>query len=238
MKIGICEEHNIIREQLIAYCQKFGYYNITSYQSSEELLKSEELSSLNLLFLDIEMHQINGIEVKNAMEKLSPSTFIIFLTAHSEFMPDAFGKNVIYCLQKPVSEYDVECCLKKIIDLERELYTVSLNSTTSICCKDILYLHSEQKYTIFYTHNGKTFSSRKSLNAWEDVLLDLGFCRINRSYLINLIFAASVNQKKITLSTGKILPVSRRYSHQTITKYKNFTASYIQHTSQQSLLSK
>lgn len=217
LKIGIFENNNIIREQLRTYCQKLGYNNIVTYHSRKELLKSKELLSLNLLFLDYETNHLNGIDIKSAIERISPSTLIVCLIAHSRFMSDAFGKNVICCLQKPVSEYDVAYCLDKVIVLEREIYTISLDRKTSVFCKDILYLHSEQKYTVFYTPEGKTFSSRKSLNAWEDVLLGLGFCRIHRSYLINLKYVTSINQKSITLSTGEILPVSRRYSHQAIT---------------------
>lgn len=222
LKIGICESNNVIREQLRIYCQKLGFNNIITYHSGKELLKSKELLSINLLFLDYETNYLNGIDMKRAIERISPSTLIVCLITHSVFMSDTFGKNVICCLQKPVSEYDVAYCLDKVTDLEKEIYTISLDRKTSVCCKDILYLHSEQKYTVFYTPEGKTFSSHKSLNAWEDVLLDLGFCRIHRSYLMNLKYITFINQKGITLSTGEVLPVSRRYFHQAITSYKNY----------------
>lgn len=222
LKIGICESNNVIQEQLKIYCQELGYNNIITYHSWKELLKSKELLSLNLIFLDYETNHLNSIDTKGIIERINPSTLIVCLITHSVFMPGAFGKNVICCLQKPVSKHDVAYCLDKVTGLEREICTISLDRKTSVCCKDILYLHSEQKYTVFYTPEGKTFSSRKSLNAWEDILLDLGFCRIHRSYLIHLKYVTSVNQKGIALSTGEILPVSRRYFHQAVTSYKNY----------------
>lgn len=225
LKIGIYENNNIIREQIKTYCQKLGYNNIITYHSGKELLKSKELSSLNLLFFDCETNHLNSIKIKNSIEILSPSTLIICLIAHSVFMADAFGKNVICCLQKPVSEYDVANCLDKATGFQREIYPISIDSKISVCCNDITYLHSEEKYTVFYTPEGNTFTSYKSLNIWEDILLGFGFCRIHRSYLINLKYVISIKQKSITLSTGEVLPISRRYFPQTAAGYKNYHSS-------------
>lgn len=72
MKIGICDDNEMEREQLKKFCLKAGYDDTVFFSSGEELLEYEELTSLNLLFLDIEMEGPNGIEIKNNLWRLSP----------------------------------------------------------------------------------------------------------------------------------------------------------------------
>lgn len=211
MKIGICDDIREEREQAKRYCQKLGYNDIALFSSGEELLNCTDLSMLNLLFLDIEMEGISGIDVKNKLEQTNPSTFIVFCTTHQELMPNAFGRNVISFLTKPFDQRPIEQCIKKAAFLSKEFYPISIDEKTAIPCKDILYLHAEQKYTIFYITNGKTFTTRKSLKNWAEELEALGFCPISRAAVINLKHYIKTNNKQVFLYNDIVLPISRRY---------------------------
>lgn len=223
MKIGICDDDITMCSTLKAHCLLLGYENIILYNSGEALLESSDFSSLDILFLDIELEELSGIEIKNLLE--NSSTYIVFCTTHSEFMPDAFGRNVIGFLQKPVTAHQIERCLKKAAYLKRDYYTVALDEKITICCKDILYLHTEQKYTVFYTLDKTTFSSRKSLHEFEKELSNLGFCFIQRSYLMNLKYFDKITGQNLTLTTGQILPVSRRCLKPLKEAYHNYMVS-------------
>lgn len=211
MKIGICDDVAEVRQQIEKLCKKIGYKEIFSFQSGEELLEFPDYSSLTLLFLDVEMNGINGIEVKNILEQSSPSTFIVFITTHQELMPDAFGRNVISFISKPFSERSIEHSIERTAFLSKDFYPIKIDKTTAIPCKDILYLHSEHKYTIFYTENGESFSSRRPLKDWEKELDELGFCPISRSAIINLKHYVKVYEKNVILYGNISIPISRRY---------------------------
>ncbi len=211
MKIGICDDFAKDRECIKNYCMDLGYGDVHTYSSGEELLDSPEHSSLNLLFLDIELDGINGIQIKNMLERTNPSTFIVFSTTHHELMPDAFGRSVINFLTKPYSEHSIDNCIKRAAFLDRDYYPISIDEATTLPCRDILYLYTDQKYTIFYTEDGTTFSTRKPLKVWAEELKDLGFCPISRSAIINLKHYIKPKNKQAILSGNISLPISRRY---------------------------
>ena len=154
---------------------------------------------------------ISGIEIIERLVQVSPSTFIVFCTTHQELRPDAFGRNVISFLTKPLSKRSIEHCIQKASYLTRDFYAVSINEQTAIPCKDILYLHDEQKYTVFYTVDGLSFSTKKPLKNWIPELEELGFCPVSRSAVINLKYYVKIQGKQVQLYGGTTISVSRRY---------------------------
>ncbi|MBO5488282.1 MAG: response regulator transcription factor [Eubacterium sp.] len=227
MNIGICddclEECNHIRK----YCMNLGYEKIFLFSSGEELLTSPNLSSLNLLFLDIEMNDISGIEVKERLSKINSSTFIVFCTTHAELMPDAFGRNVISFITKPFSSRSIEHCIKKASVLSKDFFKLQIDESIVIPCGDILYLNSQQKYTIFHTQDGNSYSSRKSLREWADILNELGFCPVSRSAIINLKYYNKSDNRKVILNGNISIPVSRRHVQSLKTQFENYMMNLV-----------
>lgn len=213
MKIGICDDQSEERNLLKKYCHHLGYQNINTYSSGDELLSASELTSLDLVFLDIEMNGISGIEVKKQLEQLSPTTLIVFSTTHQELMPDAFGRNVIFFLTKPIAEHAVEQCIKQAAYFTKDFYPVVIDKNVTLACRDILYLQAEQKYTNIYTEDGTTYLTRKALREWKEELSELGFCAISRSAIINLKYYTKLTEKnkKVLMQNGVTIPISRHY---------------------------
>lgn len=219
MKIAICEDQAEERELLMQYCLHLGYENICSYSSGTELLNSPELTSFALVFLDIEMNDINGIDVKKQLEQNSPTTLIVFCTSHQEHIKDAFGRNVISFLSKPLTENDIADCLKQAAYFARDFYPIIIENDTTLACRDVLYLQAEHKYTIIYTENGLHYLSRKTLQGWIEELGQLGFCPISRSAVINLKYYKKLIDKNrnVLMQNGTIIPISR-YRQKTLYK--------------------
>lgn len=211
MKIGICDDNRKEREHIETLCRDLGYEQIHSYASGEELLESPELSSLTLLFLDIEMGGIGGIEIKNRLERSNSATFVVFCTSHSEMMGDAFGRNVIYFLTKPLSERSVQLVMNKASFFTKDYYRLKINDQTSLLCESILYLHTEQKHTVFHTKDNQFISSRRSLKSWLEELETLGFCPVSRSTVINLKHYVRADEKKVYLHHNIAISISRRF---------------------------
>lgn len=225
MNIGICDDIPAECESLKTYCLSLGYESIFLYESGEALLESSDIRTLDVLFLDIKMKKISGIEIKDILERTDASTYIIFITDHIEYMQEAFGRNVISFLRKPVTMHEIERNLYKAAYLKKDYFTIAIDEKVSIRCKDILYLCVEQKYTICYLPDGSSFSTRKPLYEFNEELSPLGFCMIQRSYIINLKYVQKIKKHEITLSTGQNFPVSRRYYQHVLKIYHNYTIS-------------
>ena len=223
MKIGICDDDIQTRVQLETLCRKLGYDDIYQFESGEELLSSDICSSLALLFLDIEMNKITGIDVKNTLEKKCPFTLIIFNTSHNEHILSAFGRNVISFISKPFSEISIKTNLEHAAILSRNFLPIKIDENTSVPCQDILYLTSEHKYSIFHTNNGNSYLSRKPLKEWSKILNEFNFCPISRSTIINLKYYKKIENNKMILYNGMAFTISRRYSNLLKLKFDTYS---------------
>lgn len=222
MRIGICDDCETDRILLKKICNQYGHTDIILYHSGEDLLADPNCSKLELLFLDIEMDGQNGLEVKNILELTNTFTLIVFCTSHTECVMDAFGANVISFLQKPFTDLIVERCLKKALYLRKDFYPVAITTDIISPCCNILYIHAEKKYSIFYSVDNSTILSRKSLQKLEEELSSLGFCSISRSYIVNLKHVKKIEKTTLFLSNHTTLTISRRYLSKIIDAYHQY----------------
>ena len=113
MTIGVCDDDKEYLEKEIALCRDClpGDHSFYRFYDGRELLAVEE--ALDLVLLDIEMPNINGIEVKEKLQMLSEQTVIVFVTNHREFVMDAFDINVIGFVVKGMMEEQLPIVLDK-----------------------------------------------------------------------------------------------------------------------------
>ena len=213
IKIGICDDEKISREQLKELLEQFFEENglsfeLWEYEAGEDFLNREE--EINLLFLDIELEGMSGIQLKEELQGRE-NIKIIFVTRHMEGMPEAFGRNVYGFLEKPAAADKLEKYLLRVLkDLEGERMLVikGVQGDMAVKEKDILYFVSEKKYSRMVGKNGESFCDL-GLQQLEEMLGQESFFRCHKSYLVNLANISDANQN-IRLKNGESIPVSRR----------------------------
>lgn len=213
IKIGICDDEKISREQLKELLEQFFEENglsfeLWEYEAGEDFLNREE--EINLLFLDIELEGMSGIQLKEELQGRE-NIRIIFVTSHMEGMPEAFGRNVYGFLEKPAAADKLEKYLLRVLkDLEGERMLVikGVQGDMAVKEKDILYFVSEKKYSRMVGKNGESFCDL-GLQQLEEMLGQESFFRCHKSYLVNLANISDANQN-IRLKNGESIPVSRR----------------------------
>lgn len=223
MRIAICDDQKVYREDILEHCMSILpeegiVYKV--YSSGEELLQSGE--EFDFLFLDIEMNSVDGIQVKNILERQRNEGMIIFLTSHEERMIEAFGANVIGFLRKPIKDADLLPIVQKMKqfmdrktvewDEDGKLYTVYAGN--------IQYIEVEDKYTYVFVGTER-YLVRRSLREWVAILPESDFGMVNRSCLVNLSLLDRV-KSEIVLEDGKIIPISRKYKKEIEEKYKEY----------------
>ena len=215
-KIGICDDEKIyineIREYFRQYAKEnaLGDYEIFEFTAGEEI--SKELG-LDILFLDIQMKGIDGLQVKEKLQQENANTEIIFVSSYTENMPEAFGKNVMGFLEKPV-DYKVFCkrvagaivsCRKK----KRYITYDECGVIRKINIEDIVYIKSDGRYTDIHIQNERNILlSSKSMRYYK-AELGKGFEMSERSYLVNLKYVTEV-ETDVILENGMHIPMSRR----------------------------
>lgn len=197
---------------------------VAKANNTTEAIKALQEYPCDLLFLDINMPDATGIALARALQSLSNSPCVIFITAYSEYAVDAFEVKAVDYLLKPVEEGR----LKKAIQTATSHVQVKNQMTKSkrITCErggkkifiytsDIVYAEAHDDYSYIYTKDDRFFSTMSLLQV-EKSVTGGGFYRIHRGFLVNLAFVEEVdtsdsNSIQLALNClDKKLPVSRR----------------------------
>ncbi len=234
MRISICDDEKYIQRQVCTLCDNYFrnmkmVYTLQTFSTGEELLASTE--GMNLVFLDIEMPGIDGIEIKKLLKILDRNVLIIFLTSHKDMMGHAFGTNVIDFLVKPIQEELLYKALEKAISEFQSSIMIDVgdsNNPVYVISRDIMYISSDHIYTRVVTTE-KKYMIRKSLTDWESILPGNSFFRTGNSYLVNMEYIKEVKSRLI-LENGDQINVSRGKRKEFLIAYDDFlkqTARYL-----------
>ncbi len=223
MRIAICDDERLYSEAVIENCKSvFGQKAVIYdyYSSGEELLATD--MQYDFLFLDIEMTGMDGIQVKDTLERKKSQVRIIFLTSHEERMVEAFGANVIGFLQKPIREEAFAQIVKKMkLFINRKTVEWEENGKQyTVYTDSVRYIEAEDKYTHLVTEDDK-YLIRRTMKEWEAVLPHTGFCRVNRSCIINLAIFDK-NQDEVILEEGKRIRLSRKNKVTILEQYRSY----------------
>jgi two-component system, LytTR family, response regulator len=185
-----------------------------------------------ILFLDIEMPQMNGFQVLEAVSDMVFS--LIFVTAYDRFALKAFKYSALDYLLKPIDTQELIATVQKIEKqhqtspqqvqyLQQQLSGTAKvlpdrialpyqNGVTFVAVKNILYCESDDKYTRFYLSDGQNYLVTKTLREIQELLEERDFLRIHRQYLINLNRIKKFVKGEgsyIVMDNNQSIPVSR-----------------------------
>lgn len=218
--IGICDDEKEHREAIKLLCETyFAEYPIEHgffmFSSGEEILSFNE-SRLHLLFLDIEMGGISGIDVMDALKNNDNVWRIVFVTSHTEMLSDTIGLKTLAFVQKPVTERVVFRCLETAI-LENEgnisISFKGLKGSEYFLLDDIIYAVADGHYVRLRTNSNQVFIGENLTDCLKK-FTNTSMIRVHRSYIVNLAHVKSWEKDVITFYNEEIVPVGRIFSKQ------------------------
>ena len=228
ISIAICDDEAAERENMEMMCRASceerkhseGTPDIHVFSSGKEITASSE--DYDILLLDIEMPKQDGIGIKEYFEKKRKQTRIIFTTSHKERVLEAFGKNVVSFLVKPLCKESFQKVMEKTLsDICGQILEIEENGETfMIPVKQIKYIEAQDKYTLTVTETGEHLM-RRTMKFWENTLPCQDFVRIHKSYLVNLEYFDKKGDE-VRLDKGKIVRISRLKKNMIMEKYKEF----------------
>ncbi|HIP48779.1 MAG TPA: response regulator transcription factor [Lutibacter sp.] len=203
---------------------------VATIQNPVEAIKVIEQEKPDLIFLDIEMPQLNGFDVLQKLKK--PEFEIIFVTAYSDYAIEAIQHCAIGYVVKPIDNDDLKAAvtnaiknrqlktaLKKNQTLIENLQNQSADSKVIIPSQkgldfvkisNIIRCEGEGGYTKIVIHNAKDILSSYSIGKFVKMLQNKNFYSIHRSHLVNLKYVSGyLNEGYITLNNGDSLPISK-----------------------------
>lgn len=218
MKIAICDDEVLQLELLNHYVERWANekdisYSVELFQSAESFhFQWLEDSSYDVILLDIEMGELDGIQLSKLIREKDNRIQIIFITALTDYIHEGYEVDAINYLIKPISEQKFKETLNKAIGRkESKSKSIFIESSGVVYRVDedsIMYVEIKNHQLHIYKKD-RVIRTRKTLKEIEEILSRDEFIKPHRSYMVALKYIKKIDSKQITLRDNSLIPISR-----------------------------
>ncbi|MDE6592665.1 MAG: LytTR family DNA-binding domain-containing protein [Oscillospiraceae bacterium] len=218
MSIAVCDDMPIecvwLAVQIENILKDFGTeFSLKRFFDGQELLK--EVESFDIIFLDIKMPGISGMELAGQMRENGSESIIVFVTSAEEYVYEAYDVEAFHFLLKPVDEDKLKNVLKKAAvkvtacNNKDFLIITSEHRIKKILLKDIFYIESVGRTVKIHCNNG-VIEAYKQIGDLEQTLSDKHFFRCHKSFLLNLEYVSRFDKAEIVMENGDTVFLARK----------------------------
>ena len=218
MKIGICDDDkqmmNLIKQMILAFPSDKVDWHIECFDSGRAIVASETI--FDLVILDVQMPEMDGIEVAKHLQEKDWQTMIMFVSSHAGYNRMGYRLGAFQFLIKPFDQETFHEELQRAVEHyeqnHRTFKGANKDTVFALPLGDIVYFKVEGRQIIVHTQDGGTHQTYGRINQIETQLEADHFVRCDRSYLVNLKYVDKVGEYDLTLKSGywPTIPVSRR----------------------------
>lgn len=218
IQIAVCDDEDgflFLETKFIqAYMKKYGYQcQVDTFSSGIDFIKldnNNEMKEYDIIFLDINMEKMDGIETAKHLREVGCKSYLVFVTAFINYALEGYKVDATrYLLKESDSlEQSMDECLDTIMQKmnykeNRETFAF-LEGEKTILLDEIVYVESNLHKLTFYlaSPNSKDYSMYEKLDTIDDKLHSYGFCRIHKSYLVNLKYVQGIERYSVQLNEG------------------------------------
>lgn len=216
---------NLSNWNIYIYTKRLLKQNISSeincYSSANDLLKNveEDVDSVDIAILDIEIGIENGIDLAKKLLNLNPNIQVIFISGYYKYFQEVYYVKHISFVAKPINE-DVyknalEIAINNVNDIESHKPLIINNNQSIKVLKQnsIVSIERQKRKSIIHLYNKEQYECYDKLDNLLSKLNNQDFFRCHESYIINLAFIKIYNTYSVQLLDGTVIPVSRKYKN-------------------------
>lgn len=220
-QIAVCDDEKIFVERISEIVKAFFKEQklecqVDEFYSGEEFVKlKEEVGKYDIVFLDMQMDKMNGIETAKYLRKYGEDTFLVFVTAYAEYAATGYQVQATWFVIKDYDkmEADLREALKNILRKIRKdhkviAYKFSNVGDAEIRVSNLIYIESKNHKSIFHVlHKGKReeYGLYKKLDDIEEEIRSEDMLRIQKSYLVNVNYVEKLLDQDVVLIDGTTL---------------------------------
>lgn len=211
-------------KKIAGYIQKVPFLDLVAEcRSASEAMSIMDSTNVQLLFIDINMPDINGMEF---VKSLTNKPYVVFTTAYSEYAVEGFQVEAVDYLLKPITFSNFLKAankVKNLIDLKTVVQPESINANADylfvksdyklmrINLGDIKYIESQHEYIKIHLVNENPIITMLSMKSIEENLPSDRFMRVHRSFIVNLAKISVIERSRIVFDGNVYIPVSDQY---------------------------
>ena len=215
-KIAICDDEQKDRDFVAALSRRWAgqrgnTVELTEFSSAEQFLFCYgEQSDYDILLLDIEMGQMDGVQLAKQLRQKNETIQIVFVTGYSDYISEGYEVAALHYLMKPVREEKFFSVLDRAADkLRKNERTLTLELSGELVRLPVYQIRSAEVQGNYVTIHAKTDYTAKMTLSELEAQLDDHFFRLGRSALVNLGCVARVTRTTVVLTDGSALPLPR-----------------------------
>lgn len=229
---AIIDDEPLAAGLLESYVKKTPYLSLQgTYNSAITAMRDLRETPVQLLFLDIQMPELSGIEFARILPK---DTKIIFTTAFNQYAIEGYKVNALDYLLKPVSYQDFLQSTDKALEWfttqkkqavkqdDRFMFVKSDYKLIRVCLDDILYIEGLKDYIRIYLRTGEKIMSLMSMKKLEEYLPQPEFLRVHRSWIVHMPEVTTIDRFRIVFG-DLFIPISDNYKEQVQNYLDNHT---------------
>lgn len=220
LNCAIIDDEPLALEMMSDYVQKTPFLTLTgAYNSAVQAIKTIRENPVDLLFLDIQMPELSGLEFAKVLPK---RTKVVFTTAFPQYAVEGYEVEAFAYILKPISYEAFLKVAKRAYDWfsqsekaknyakDRFIFVKSDYKLVRIDLDDILFIEGLKDYVRIYTENGDKIMSLMNMKTLEDFLPKPEFLRSHRSYIVHMNKVKCLDRFRMNIGENYI-PVSESY---------------------------
>lgn len=227
MRIAICDDEKVIREELQGMMTEFFLNNnmtctIDTFETFEKFFLVQ--SEYDMVLLDYNIPGENGIDFAKRLRMINKKIFIIFQTSFPEHVFESFSLDTFRYLLKPIDKALLFEALEDFVRLyhsNRKIIIQTPEKTSYIDSDEVIMIEANLRYTTVYTTSGEK-KSYKSISQYEAEINNPQFFRIHRAYIVNVRYVSEIEKKDLRLTNGDVISISPKKYDVFLKNYMNY----------------
>jgi DNA-binding LytR/AlgR family response regulator len=235
LNIAICDDEKRSREELhkiLICCETLlPDTSVFGFSSGIELINEyQKRRNFDLIFLDIDMPELSGIETGRNIREMDNDVLLVFLTNFPSFVFRSFQLGTFDYLVKPAKANEINQLMDRVIPKYLEShYMINLkwqDRVWAIAANKVVYIEGYRRHVVFYTRN-EHFECVGKLGEYETKLVPYGFLRCHQGFLINMKYIKRIDSMSIMTTTGVSVDMSVRKRQGCLQAFSKYIARYI-----------
>lgn len=214
MRIAVCDDEAMFTQDFTAIIKKLYQsleMTVDEFLDGETLLESFQNEPYDIVFLDIEMPETDGIALAKQLRQQNEDVSIVFVTGYAEYAIKGYGFNVLRYLMKPVGENEIREILEYVLEKQNSqkfIWLTNRDGTHKVKVSNLLLIEAHNQNLIFNTIS-ESIEVRGNINKYEEELKTDGFFRSHRSYIIALDKVTKISENEVMVANKFRVPIAR-----------------------------
>ena len=233
MRIAVCDDASADAGMLAGLCRRFAPElspEVAVFTSGRSLLDAYDRGErFDILFLDVEMPEITGLEVGRRIRELDAAAILIFATGFPQYAIEAYDCEAFHYILKPCTLEKVHRILERAAEKYRMLHRYHVIRTggqsVRLPVTDIFYVECNRKHILYHTAD-RVYDTLGRLSDAMEALRDYGFYQVHQGYIVNLDKVAEFDGYDVILQNGERVMMSVRKKSEVLLAYAGYVERY------------